>query len=104
LGNDPCRIENRFVISTTLNEMVNIDHMYKDVQINISGCELRLDLLLLELYDFDVILEINWLSMHKAQMDCFTKTTTLQGPRDRKIMFIGGEKCLLKLYCLRYDR
>ena len=36
--------------------MVNIDHMDKGALININGCELRLDLLPLELYDFDVIL------------------------------------------------
>jgi hypothetical protein len=36
--------------------MVNIDHMDKGAHININGCELRLDLLPLELYDFDVIL------------------------------------------------
>lgn len=56
LRKNPSKIENGFVISTPLNEMVNIDHMDKGAHININGCELRLDLLPLELYDFDVIL------------------------------------------------
>jgi len=77
LGRNPCRIENRFIISTSLSETVNVDHMYKGVQINIGGCELKVDLLPLELHDFDVILGMDWLSMNKAQMDCFTKTVTL---------------------------
>jgi hypothetical protein len=66
LGKNPCRIENEFIISTPLSETVNVDHMYKDVQINIGGCELKVDLLPLELHDFDVILGMDWLSMNKA--------------------------------------
>ena len=89
LGRNPCRIENEFIISTPLSETVNVDHMYKGVQINIGGCELKVDLLQLELHDFDVILGMDWLSMNKAQMDCFTKTVTLQGPNGKKIVFRG---------------
>jgi len=63
--------------------------MYKGVQINIGGCELKVDLLPLELQDFDVILGMDWLSMHKAQMDCFTKTVILQWPNGKKIVFRG---------------
>ena len=104
LGKNPCRIENGFIISTPLSETVSVDHMYKGVQINIGGCELKEDLLPLELHDFDVILGMDWLSMNKAQMDCFTKTVTFQGPDGKKIVFRGGEKCHLKLYYLSYGR
>ena len=88
---NPCRIENRFIISTSLCKTVNVDHMYKGVQINIGGCELKVDLLPLELHDFDVILGMKWLSMNKAQMDSFTNTITLQGPNGKKIVFRGRE-------------
>jgi hypothetical protein len=89
LGKNSCRIENEFIISTLLSETVNVDHIYKGVQINIGGCELKVDLLPLELHDFDVILGMDWLSMNKAQMDCFTKTVTLQRPDGKKIVFRG---------------
>jgi len=39
LGKNPCRIENGFIISTPLSKTMNVDHMYKGVQINVSGCE-----------------------------------------------------------------
>jgi hypothetical protein len=45
---------------------MNIDHMYIEVQVNINGCELRVDLLPLKLHDFDAILRMDWLSMNKA--------------------------------------
>ena len=38
---------------------------------------MREDLLPLELYDFEVILGMDWLSKYKAQIDCFAKTVTL---------------------------
>jgi hypothetical protein len=45
LRKNPSKIENGFVISTPLSETMNIDHMYMEVQVNINGCELRVDLL-----------------------------------------------------------
>jgi hypothetical protein len=77
LGGNPCKKDNEFVISTLLGETVNIDHMYKRVQLVINGCKLKVDLLPLELHDFDVILGMDWLSMNKAQIDYFAKTVTL---------------------------
>ena len=84
-----CKIDNEFVISTPLGETINIDHMYKGVQLVINGCEMKVDLLPLELHDFDVILGMDWLGMNKAQMDCFAKTVTLHGIEGRKIVFRG---------------
>jgi hypothetical protein len=43
----------------------------------------------LELYDFDVILGMDWLSKHKAQVDCFTKKVTIQGIGDKIVVFKG---------------
>jgi hypothetical protein len=63
--------------------------MYKGVQLVINGCEMKVDLLPLELHDFDVILGMDWLSMNKAQMDCFAKTVTFHGTDGRKIVFRG---------------
>jgi hypothetical protein len=45
LGENPCKIDNEFVISTQLGETVNIDHMYKGVQLVINRCEMKVDLL-----------------------------------------------------------
>ena len=83
LGEIFCKIDNEFVISSPLCETVNIDHMYKGVQLVINGCEMKVDLLPLELHDFDVILGMDWLSMNKAQM------VTFHGTDGRKIVFRG---------------
>jgi hypothetical protein len=44
------------VVSTPLGKNINIDELYKGVKLYIKGIELRVDLMPLELYDFDLIL------------------------------------------------
>ena len=43
-------------VSTPLGENIHIDDIYRGVKLYIRGLELRVDLIPLELYDFDVIL------------------------------------------------
>ena len=72
-GGNPCKKDNEFVISTPLGKTVNINHMYKRVQFVINKCELKVDLLPLELHNFDVILGMDWLSMNKTQINFLQK-------------------------------
>jgi hypothetical protein len=48
----------------------------------------------LELYDFDVILGMYWLSKNKAQVDCFTKTVPIQGISDKRVVLKGERKVI----------
>ena len=66
------------VFSTPLGKNINIDEVYKGVILNIEGVELTADLMPLALDDFDLILGMDWLSRHRAQVDCFTKNVNLQ--------------------------
>ena len=77
IGKRPSRVEREFMISTPLGEVVFIDVVYKGIGISIDGLELGVDLIPLELQDFEVMLGMDWLSVYKAQMDCFAKTVTL---------------------------
>ena len=44
----------------------------------IEGRELLADLVLLDVMDFDVILEMNWLSKHYVTVDCRRKRGNFQ--------------------------
>ena len=48
-----------------------------------------LDLYGFELSDFMVILGMDWLGKHKAQMDCPTRKITLEGPSREKVVHKG---------------
>ena len=81
-------------VSTPLGENIHIDDIYRRAKLYIGGLELKVDLMSLELYDFDVILGMDWLSKHKTQVDCFTKTMTIQGIGDKRVVFKGERKVI----------
>ena len=73
----PIRVEKGVVINTPLGEIVFIEYVYKDCPVKIGDVEMKVDLLPLDLYDFEMILGMDWLVTYRAQIDCFTKTVTL---------------------------
>jgi hypothetical protein len=89
LGMSPHRVFMGFAISTPLGERVDVDIVYKDVKLVIMGCEFSADLIPLPLHDFDIILGMDWLGRHRAQMDCFAKTITFCGLMGRGVVFRG---------------
>ncbi|XP_070029976.1 uncharacterized protein [Nicotiana sylvestris] len=56
-----------------------------------SGCDIgtSVDLLLLDMVDFDVILEMDWLSPYHAILDCHAKTVTLALPGFPRLAWRG---------------
>ena len=62
--------------------------------LNTDGVELRVKLMPLTLDDFDLILRMNWLSRHKAQVDCFTKTVNLQDVSGKMVVFRGERRVI----------
>ena len=55
---------------------------------------LKTNLIPLEMYDFDIILGMDWLSTHQASMDCFTKMIIFRKPRLPKLEFVGDRRIL----------
>jgi hypothetical protein len=96
----PSRVERGFMISTPLGEVVVIDVVYKGIGISIDGLELGVHLIPLELQDFEAILGMDWLSVYKAQMDCFANTVTLQGLNGRRVIFRGKKNVILNCIIL----
>jgi hypothetical protein len=92
-------------VSTPLGENIHFDDIYRGVKLYIGGLELRVDLMLLELYDFELILGMDWLSKHKAHVDCFTKAVTIQRISDKRVVFEGERKvissCVISIFMAR---
>ena len=61
--------------------------------LSLYGYETEVDLIPLELHDFDIILGMNWLSKYKALIDCYAKTVTFQTLEGERMIF-KGEKIL----------
>jgi hypothetical protein len=55
LGKNSCRAQKGFSISIPLGENVDIDHLYREIKVDIKGCEMSANLIPLELHDIDVM-------------------------------------------------
>ncbi|RVW32511.1 Transposon Ty3-G Gag-Pol polyprotein [Vitis vinifera] len=61
---------------------------HRDAQAT-SDVEMPVDLVLLDLQDFDVILGMDWLASYHASVDCFEKRVTFSIPGQPKFSFEG---------------
>ncbi|XP_070054116.1 uncharacterized protein [Nicotiana tomentosiformis] len=66
--------------STPVGNSVIMDRVYWSCIMTFCGYETRVDLLLLDMTDFEVIQGMDWLSPYHAILDCHAKTVTLAMP------------------------
>ena len=68
-------------VSTPVSESVIVEKVYRSCLVTFMGSNTHVDLVILEMVDFDVILGMTWLSPNFAILDCNAKTVTLAKPR-----------------------
>ena len=61
----------------------------RDSRVLIGGQEFPTDLVALDMRDFDVVLGMDWLSRHKATLDCYKKEVKLYMPGKLEVKFRG---------------
>ena len=85
------------VIMTLLGEQIPYTSVFKGYEILMEGVILKANLILLEISDFDVILEMDWLFNHRTSMYCFTKKFMFRKPGFSKLEFEGDRRVLPKV-------
>ena len=66
-------LKHKLVVMSPLGEQIICFSIFKDCKILIEEVVLRSNLIPLEMWDFDVILGMDWLYTHRASVDCFMK-------------------------------
>ncbi|WRX12108.1 Retrotransposon gag domain - like 10 [Theobroma cacao] len=82
-------LEEEIIVHTPLGEQLIRNTCYRDCGVRVGEKEFRGDLIPLEIQDFDLILGIDWLTTHRANVDCFRKKVVLQNSEGAKIVFLG---------------
>ena len=77
----PVLLDEICVVSLPSRENLTSRFSFKDVPVKVAGRELPLDLMVLEMVDYDVILGMDWLSKYNATIFC----------RREKVMFKPSE-------------
>ncbi|XP_070019883.1 uncharacterized protein [Nicotiana sylvestris] len=67
-------------VSTHVGDSVVVDRIYRSRMVTLCGFETRVDLLLLDMINFEVILGMDWLSPYLVVLDCHAKTISLVMP------------------------
>ena len=80
-------------VETSLGEIPITFTIYKSCLVQINNLTLPIDLISLEMREFDVILGIDWLTTHHAKIDCFHKIISFHIP-NQPVMQIQATKPL----------
>ena len=68
------------------------DRVVRYSRVLIRGQEFPVDLTALDMRDFDVVLGMDWLSRHRATLDCYKKEVKLHRPGNLEVKFRGIHK------------
>ncbi|XP_049386266.1 uncharacterized protein LOC125850460 [Solanum stenotomum] len=93
-------------VSTPVGESVIVEKVYRSCLVIFVGGETYVDLIILEMVDFDVTLGMTWLSPNFAILDCNAKTVTLAKPGIDPLMWEGDyiSSPVRIISCLRAKR
>ncbi|GJT54722.1 ribonuclease H-like domain-containing protein [Tanacetum coccineum] len=68
----------RIIISTPMKNHMLIDHEYVNCPIRFDDRIRPANLLPIHMFDFDVILGMDWLASHRATIDCYARTVIFE--------------------------
>ena len=89
LGLEIETLENPMYMSFPLGTRVSVDKICQDCELEISWILLTMDLRVMDMSEFDVILGMDWLTVHRVIIDCDCRRITTYTPNDVCVMFQG---------------
>ena len=82
-------LEGRMRVSLPAGDSLFSDRVVRDSRVLIEGQEFPADLVALDMRDFDVVLGMDWLSRHRATLDCYKKEVKLNMPGKLEVKLRG---------------
>ena len=82
-------LEGRMRVSLSAGDSLLADRVVRDSRVLIEGQEFPADLVALDMRDFDVVRGMDWLSRHRATLDCYKKEVKLHRPGKLEVKFRG---------------
>lgn len=83
LNVNPVSLNCTLLLSSPVSGNLISDVVYKFCIVEVAGKELGVDLILLDIKDFDVILGMDWLIAHHAIIDCYHKKIVFNIPNKK---------------------
>ncbi|XP_074355769.1 uncharacterized protein LOC141695421 [Apium graveolens] len=80
-----------FSVGTPMGVTILVNSQYLDCVVRVDDRELLVDLLPIQMRDFDIILGMDWLERHKATIDCPGKTIIFGDSNSPEFVFQGSK-------------
>src|SRR4051812_3139393 len=77
------------IVMTPLNGKVELRTHCCNCTLSISGYEHQFDLILIDMFGFDVIIGMNWLAKFRAKVDCHKKKIEFRIPGGEVLKYEG---------------
>ncbi|GJZ38071.1 reverse transcriptase domain-containing protein, partial [Tanacetum coccineum] len=90
LNMTPTPLIERIIISTPMKNHMLIDHEYVNCPIRFDDRVRPANLLPIHMFDFDVILGMDWLASHRATIDCYARTVIFGNVRQPEFVYHGS--------------
>ncbi|XP_073222466.1 uncharacterized protein [Cicer arietinum] len=90
LGKCLSSLEEPLVVATPVGGNLLAKSVYRSCDITIDGKVLPVNLVVIDLIDFDVILGMDWLALHHVTLDCHNKVVKFEIPRQSVFSFQGA--------------
>ncbi|KAD5961899.1 hypothetical protein E3N88_13372 [Mikania micrantha] len=87
----PTILKPALVITTPVGDSIPISHMFCDCPIQIESIIRKADLFPMQINDFDMILGMDWLSKHRATIDCQTRRVLFGDPMNPLFVYQGTQ-------------
>ncbi|XP_072997189.1 uncharacterized protein [Typha latifolia] len=85
-------MESCLAVTTPIGRTILLNLICRSCLVEIGSQKLPVDLICLDMHDFDVILGMDWLSAHHAIVDCRIKRVTFSIPEKPEFFFQGERK------------
>ena len=82
------------VVATPVGNSLLPENVFRDCAVRVVSKNMVADLILLDVYDFDAILGMDWLANHRATVDYFRKEITFRKSRESDIILCGERRIL----------
>ena len=82
-------LEGRMRVSLPVGDPLFSNRVVRDSRVLIEEQEFPADLVALDMRDFDVVLGMDWLSHHRATLDCYKKEVKFHRPGKLEVKFRG---------------
>ena len=89
LGKPLDKLDVKYSISRPSGELMSSDQVLRGCTVFVDGRELFVDLVVLDMPDYEVILGMDWLSKYHATIDCKKEIVIFRPSKEERFLFIS---------------